>query len=393
MSSFDVLVRKIDDIYDHPNADRLSLVKVLGYEAVTAKAEDGSHRFRKGEYIVYVPEASVVPEDVLKEYGFWNTEKDMGLLAGKKGNRVKAIRLRGVLSQGLVFPTHPDSRDGISEDFSECFNGLVYVRRNGTEIAARLGDDLAEFFEITKYEPPIPVGMSGECVGAFEFAFNYDIENAQNFPGFLDNDEVEATEKLHGTNFRVTYHPVARHPDIFEGCVAVTSKGLGQKGIVFKDNEANANVLYVKMARELDLPAKVRTLGERLGKRIDLFGEIFGVGVQDLHYDTKKAEYRAFDIAIDGRFTGTDDKIALFAELGVERVPVLYRGPWDEAKLVLLRDGKTMLGGSNIREGIVVTATGDQASRLTNETHRLRPILKMVSPDYLTRKGETTEFN
>ena len=69
MSNFEVLVRTIDDIYDHPNADRLSIVKVLGYEAITAKRDDGSHRFEKGEAVVYVPEAAVLPEDVLKDFG------------------------------------------------------------------------------------------------------------------------------------------------------------------------------------------------------------------------------------------------------------------------------------------------------------------------------------
>jgi len=125
--------------------------------------------------------------------------------------------------------------------------------------------------------------------------------------------------------------------------------------------------------------------------KIDLFGEIFGQGVQDLHYGETKPVFRAFDIALDGKFLSTDEKVEMFRLLGVERVPVLYRGPWDRDALVKLRDGKTTLGGKNVKEGIVVTATGDQTKReyLGN---RLRPFLKMINPDYLTRRGETTEF-
>lgn len=102
MSTFEVLIRTVDDVLDHPNADRLSLLRILGYEAIAAKNEDGSHRFSPGEPICYIPEAALVPEDVLKAKGYWNTEKDVGMLAGKLGNRVKAMRLRGILSQGLV---------------------------------------------------------------------------------------------------------------------------------------------------------------------------------------------------------------------------------------------------------------------------------------------------
>jgi RNA ligase (TIGR02306 family) len=390
MSTFEVLVRQVDDVRDHPNADRLSLVRILGYEAISAKLEDGSHRYKAGDTIVYIPEASVVPEDVLKQFGFWDAEKDRGMLAGKGYDRVKAIRLRGALSQGLIFPLRNGGFMGES---------ILFLDRQHLALAVRPGDDVAEFLGITKYEPPIPVGMSGEVAAAYDFALDYDIENWQNFPGFLDNDIVEATEKLHGTCFRVCYHPTARHEEIFEGgCVSVSSKGLGAKGLVFKDNEANAGVVYIRVARELDLPARVRALGERLGVRVDLFGEIFGRGVQDLHYGSDKPTFRAFDIALGGVFVGNDpdsvvNKDMLFAELGVERVPVLYRGPWDEAMLTQHRDGKTTMGGTNIREGIVVTAVGDQGKRETVQGNRLRPTLKMVSPDYLTRKGETTEFN
>jgi RNA ligase (TIGR02306 family) len=106
MANFEVLLRTVDDVIDHPGADRLSIVKVLGYEAITNKRElaDGSlvARYRKGDAIVYVPEATIVPEALLKQYGYWDDEKGKGMLAGKAGDRVKAIRLRKVMSQGLI---------------------------------------------------------------------------------------------------------------------------------------------------------------------------------------------------------------------------------------------------------------------------------------------------
>lgn len=396
MASFEVLVRTIDDVIDHPNADRLSIVKILGYEAITNKREDADGnlvaRYRKGDPIVYVPEAAIIPENLLKQYGYWDDEKQKGMLAGKAGERVKAIRLRGVVSQGLVWPTTDDLDYADGPNAPPVVVGHV-VDNGGVKRTTQVGDNVADFFGITKYEPPVPVGMGGEVAAVYEFAFDFDIENEQNFPGFLDNDEVEATEKLHGTNCRIAYRPGYGHEEMFgsTGQVGISSKGLGAKGLMFKNNETNINNLYVRTLNEIGLIKQIDALGYDRGVKIDLFGEIFGQGVQDLHYGETKPVFRAFDIALDGKFLSTDEKIEMFRLLGVERVPVLYRGPWDRDALVKLRDGKTTLGGKNVKEGIVVTATGDQTKReyLGN---RLRPFLKMINPDYLTRRGETTEF-
>jgi RNA ligase (TIGR02306 family) len=384
VSDFEVLVRQVDDVIDHGNADRLSIVKLLGYEAITAKEEDGSHHFQPGEKVIYVPEAAIVPEALLKERGYWNEEKDIGMLAGKTGTRVKAIRLRGVLSQGLVWKL-------VEGEFEGEFGTYVVDGDRVQEVA--LGDNLADFFGITKWEPPIPAGMDGDVIGAGEFAYNYDIENFQTYPDFLVGQEVEATEKLHGTNFRISYRPGVSYPDLFgEGDVAITSKGMGAKGLVLTNTEKNrVGNLYVRTALELGLIDLIRDLGLRSGEAIDLFGEIYGVGVQDLHYGTTKPDYRAFDMRVNYKFLSPEDKNELLDSLGIQRVPLLYQGPFDLDRLAELRDGQSALGGC-IREGIVVTAMGDQTPRQADFGHSLRPILKMVSPDYLTRKGGT-EFN
>jgi len=410
MSAFEVLIREVDDVIDHPNADRLSILKILGYCAIAAKNEDGSHRFEPGEAIVYVPENAIVPEDVLKEYGYWNEEKDIGMLAGKLGNRVKAIRLRGTLSQGLVLKT--DYRKQAPLTWQEAWGVSRRANPDNGRFAddhpkageiipsmfyGNVGHDVADFLGITKWEPEVPAGMGGEVVAASEFAYNYDIENFQTYPTFLVEDIVEVTEKLHGTNFRISYRPGVENPDLFgEGNIAICSKGLGAKGLCFKNTESN---VYVRAAIELDLIWKLDAVGERLGVPIDLFGEVYGVGVQDLHYGTTKPEFRAFDVRVNGEFLNSPEKAEFFKELGVQQVPVLYRGPFDLDLLTELRDGTTSVNrkmdaqiGPCIREGIIVTAVDSQTPRQADIGHTLRPILKMVSPEYLTRKGGT-EFN
>lgn len=402
MSDFEVPVLMVNEVIDHPNADRLSIVRVRGYESISAKNEDGSHRFAAGEPIIYVPEGAVVPEDHLKLRGFWDDGKDRGMLAGKRGDRVKAIRLRGVLSQGLVWKLGEEEFDGLDGP-NRLGESLGFWCDNGERsVLVSPGQCVADFFGISKYEPPVPTHLAGDCCGVLEAKFEFDIENYQKYPDFLVNDEVEATEKLHGTYCRISFVPGLRHPEMFgeteygRGCVTICSKGMGGQGLVFKNSEANrAKNVYVRVALELDLIAKLERYAfetSAIGHTIHLMGEIFGAGVQDLHYGQKTPTFRAFDITLDGHYLGAADKARAFDRIGVERVPVLYRGPWDLEKLTQLRDGKTMFDGANIREGIVVTAVGSQQKRQADLNHSLRPILKMVSPDYLTRKGETTEF-
>ncbi len=89
--------------------DNLSVVSVDGIEhhIVANRREDGSLRWEVGEPVIYVPEDAVVPEDVLKSRGYWNDEKQIGSLGGKKGNRVKMRRFGPeedrVESRGLLF--------------------------------------------------------------------------------------------------------------------------------------------------------------------------------------------------------------------------------------------------------------------------------------------------
>ena len=92
MSSFAVQVLQLT-ILPHENADVLELAKIGDYLSVVKKGE-----FKTGQLGVYIPEAALVPDDILESMGL------VGKLAGSSHNRVKAARLRGILSQGLVYP-------------------------------------------------------------------------------------------------------------------------------------------------------------------------------------------------------------------------------------------------------------------------------------------------
>lgn len=386
MSNFEVKVRRIDAVEDHPDADRLSIVTILGYRAITAKNEDGSHRFAPGDLIVYVPEGAVIPHDLLKHYGYWNDEKDTGMLAGKQGDRVKIIRLRGVYSQGLVWPIE---------------NGRVWTpsRMEGTKLVRESldvaeGDDVAEFFGITKYEPPIPASMNGDAAGIVEFALNYDFDSIQRWPNFFEKGEpVVVTEKLHGTFTRISYRRHVRDDRLFgpNKNIAVASKGLGAKGIVFIDTEANrAGNVYVRSAVENRLIEKIEKMADEIGcDSLDLFGETFGPGIQKFNYGLSKPAFRAFDLRHDGIYHHHTGMEWAFEQFEIEMVPVLYEGPFHMEVIEKLRDGPIdWEGAKHVREGVVIKHAGNQEAREHNG-ERMRPILKAVSPAYLLKEDGT----
>ena len=346
----------------HPNADRLELARVGDFRCVIGKGN-----FADGDFAAYIPEAAIVPDDVIAEMGL------EGRLAGKKNNRVKAVKLRGVLSQGLVYPI--DGQRIL--DNPEC---LPLVE----------GDDVTDVLGLVKYEPPIPVHMSGQVENYVGKTLKYDIENIKKYPDIFEEGEpVVFTEKLHGT-----WCAISRHD---EDGLRVTSKGLSARGLVFKMNVENKKNLYVHMLYMaldcgdlVDLMEDIRQKYHPVDGRVTIVGEVFGLGVQDLHYGTTGPEFRVCDIWVAGRddshprYLDTKSVLKHLERVGMEYVPVLYEGPFSKEALEEHTSGDTALGGGNIRKGIVIRP---KRERRHDEIGRV--ILKSVSDAYLLRKGST----
>ena len=391
MSTFSCPVVRVAEVIDHPGADRLSIVRLegLGYTCISGKLEDGSPRYKAGDCVVYIPSAAVLPEYLLKEMDFWNTETGKGTLAGANGDRVKPLKLRGVFSEGILLPvdrvngTHFIS-SARSEDAPE-----------GDRVAVEIGQDVGAELGITKWEPPVPVAMAGEVANLFGSTVLYNFERLESVPDMFEpGDPVVASEKLHGTFASIVYEPGLNHAEMFgeHGDIIVHSKGLGSQGLAFKNNAANNGNLYVKALRKLlgdGLEDRFRILATSYaGKRYAILGEIYGKGVQDLAYGTQEPEFRMFDVMVDDLFIPQDELGFDHSLHGIPFAPVLYNGPFNLEALTAVRDGKTTVGGDNIREGIVVRAVGVHRHPVHG-----RRIAKMISPDYLLRKSkDATEF-
>jgi RNA ligase (TIGR02306 family) len=385
MSTFKVTVEQVT-IHPHPNADKLELAQVGLNCAVVGKGQ-----FETGDWAIYIPEAAILPPELIEELGL------TGRLAGRDKNRVKAVRLRGEISQGIV------CRPSVIDDL---FGGKWDHIPMSPASGMREPIDFADVLGITKYVPEIPTQMSGKVYAADRLLRWPDIESIKRHPDIFEPGEpVSVTEKIHGTCFLLTWADLGGGPT--DAHVAVSSKGYGGKGLAIQRDAGN---LYWRAVNAYSLEAFADRASFVIGApTVGLFGEVYGAGVQDLAYDANANKgapgFALFDIAVDygdgiqvfldpETFQATVKRINQelseedVLDEGVNIAPVLYQGPYDEKTLLELAEGKTTLGGGNIREGVVVRPRKEARSAVTGS----RKIGKIVGEGYLTRGGNVTEF-
>lgn len=390
MSTFEVLIRRIAVIEDHPNADKLELVQIGGYRAVVAK---GVHQLN--DFILYVPTDSVFTNLQVAE-----RLHIASYLTGKYKNRVKPIRLRGIVSEGIVLPWRE-----VSDFLTD--TGKVPPLENFYE-----GLDLARLLEIEKYEEPIPIEMTGHVRPWPSFLPHYDVENIkrpESLESVIVGEEIVMTEKLHGTNISI-----AIGPGLDEGEDAFVCS----RRLAIKRSDTN---VYWRAALKYDLitklteytnlirkfaaydlfgnPYDVRklpikeadavieslstALEDRSSPTVSIHGEV--VGVQDLKYGYTNGDvgFYAFDIMVNGEYLDYDEFVIACQYYGIPMVPELYRGPYDYAALEKAAQGPTVVGDTHIREGGVIRPVKERRDR------NGRVQYKFISDAYLLRKGGT----
>ena len=355
MSTFNVDIVELE-IHPHENADKLEVARIGGYTCIVGKGD-----YTSGDKAVYIPEQAILPDDVIEYLGL------TGRLSGKAKNRVKAIKLRGVLSQGLLHP-------------------LTVGRLQGKIFST--GDDFQSMLGITKYVPQIPESMGGDVKNSLGLTINYDIENFKRDPMLIaPGIEMVATEKIHGTwcCFGIT-------EDIAD--TVVTSKGISAKHLSFKlDEGTNASNLYVRKWKEFEDLLRQSALW----KPFYVLGEIYGQGVQDLTYDVEGKDFRVFDIYLGypgaGKYLSWDALVSFCNKIGMKHVPEVEKFTMpdtleernDMFQEISVRN--SLVGGA-MMEGVVIRPVGDD--RYSDMGNRW--IQKYVSDRYLLRKGDVTEF-
>lgn len=330
MSTFKVEVVALPAFEKHPNADRLFVSKVFDYPVIF-NCDNG---YSEGDLVAYIPVDSQVP--MTPDWEFLGDRK--------KDHRIKAKKIRGIFSMGMLMPA-PDG--------------------------AKAGDNVAEQLDIVKYESPEPASMGGDNEKDPGFIPCYtDIEGYRRYSHVISEGEpVILTEKIHGCNARFLWH--SKTDRLWVG---------SRTGIKRED----PNNLWWKVADSYHLREKLKDNPDLI-----FYGEVFGQ-VQDLKYGAEKGEcylrfFDVFDINA-GCYLDFDDAMTAIAKAGLVSAPVLHRGPW-KTDLLELAEGKSTIA-NNVREGFVVRPIGE---RWNDEVGRV--ILKMIGQGYHLRKGKRTEFH
>lgn len=302
----------------HPNADSLSLVRVGDFQCVVRTSD-----WSDGDLAIYIPPDSIAPET--KEFEFLG-----------KHRRIKARKLRGEWSVGLLIPAPAD---------------------------AVIGDDYMERLGVVHYEPEIKGHFStgGENIlipsGFFP---KYDVLNFRKYSDcFEDGEEVILTEKLHGSSCRFV---------CIDDVVYCGSRRFWKK-------EDSNNLWWKVLNQNMVLESWLRH-----NQGLCVYGEVFGQ-VQNLKYGSTDGRifFAAFDILRGNQWLDFDEAHDIGAPL--PWVPLVYRGPFQKKQILEFAEGDSLYPfAQNIREGIVIKPVHE---RTNCKIGRIQ--LKIVSNIYLAK--------
>ena len=357
-------VSAITEIKAIEGADNIELTVVGGWNAITKKGE-----YTVGTKVIVATTDSVIPQDLSDLMGVTSYLR--------KGQRVRTVKLRGVYSECLLIP-------------------FKCLAPKSLEKNVNVGDDMMETLGIFKYEPPVKQiqlasGKKIKYQSNLNFTVYYKFPNLKNVTGmFTEEDNVQITRKLHGTN--------ARFGIVRKNKLSFFDKlkkffGLADQWINYEYVYGSHNVekgsdsqgfystdVWRTSAEEYDIKEKLwaavksRDVAE-IGGGFVLYGEIYGAGIQkNYEYGLKDTRFAAFDLTIDGKYMdpGTTEYI-VEEVLGLPHVTVLYEGLWNQ-------EVQDQFVFNNFIDGTKVPHEGIVIKHVTGERQK---VVKVINPDYL----------
>lgn len=290
-------IQTIEALEPIDGADKIVTARVLGWRVVVKKTD-----FSVGDKCVFFELDSLIPP------GDWNQflrvppegmDAQKALKLKNEPYRLRTVKLRGVVSQGLALPV---------STFPQLVDKVV-------------GEDVTELMGVTKWEMEVPAQLQGLIKGNFpNFLKKTDEERIQANPNCFAElqaaGEVSVTTKMDGSS--VTYY--LRHPVEVSG----VEFGACSRNLDLKDSEGNA---YWNMARKMNLSERMNLWSEAYGD-IALQGELCGPGIQGNKLGLKEPQVFFFNL-----FSITHQKYLSFSQLetfcktfNYQTVPQVYMG-------------------------------------------------------------------
>lgn len=350
--------KKISNIQPIEGADKIELATIDGWNVVVAK--NVGHKV--GDVVVYCEIDSFLP--IEPEFEFLRKSSYRKLPNGMEGFRLRTIKLRGQISQGLIIPLEDAfkvmerrSQDYATKSEIQVIRGLTNLVDNPCNVTGLLG--------ITKWEPPIPANLTGQVKGDFpSFIKKTDEERIQNLTKeYSDWKDIPfyVTEKLDGSS--ATYY-------LNDGEFGVCSRNL--ELIETDDNT------FWKVARQTDIEGKLR----KLGRNIAIQGELIGHGIQKNPYKINGNEVRFFTIFDIDKYQKVDynEFCQIMTELDLSIVPLIdgdFRLPDNPNDLMDLANSHSrmpLVDEDCDMEGVVIRSLDGEIS------------FKVISNEYLLKE-------
>jgi len=397
MSTLLVEICKIDEVTKHPNADRLSIVTIKGWHCIV-----GLNDYNVGDAIIFIPPDSMIPQNVIDDYKLTY----LCSRSTRQHGRVKTVKLRGCISQGLVMPLSILSKD---EPVQLELDGVV------GEITGKVlypgfeyGTNVAELLGITKYEPPEPSfsGMGNPRTSKKkwknpDFDIYTHIENIKHYNTVFElGDAVNITEKIHGTNFRAGvlkchYRGLRWWKWLMVKLFGEYEFIYGSHRVQIAKNASRAKNSYYSEDVYGQI-AKRYQLKDIIPKGYIIYGEIYGKGIQKGYtyglphvFNEYDIDVVFFDVKKDGVYLNYDEFYEFCKERALPKTPILYQGMYPGLDKVkeMTKGNSVLCEEQKMREGVVVK------SYIEENNHNCgRKILKSISEDYLLLK-DNTEFH
>jgi RNA ligase (TIGR02306 family) len=308
-------IRQIDALNPIEGADAIECATIGGWKVVVKKGE-----FSVGDRAVYCEIDSWIPTELAP---FLSKGKEPREFEGIRGERLRTVKLRGQLSQGLL----------LNLDFA--------IPQTNSFVE---GDDVSETLGIVKWERPMNAQLAGMAKGNFPSLIpKTDQERAQNLKKEIAGAaeaglQFEITEKLEGSSMTVY---------LIEDVFGVCSRNL--------DLKETADNTFWQIAREYNIEDKMRIAGLN---NFAIQGELIGPGIQGNIYKLNKPVFMVFDVynINAGSYLTPHDRRALIRVLDIPHAPVLLvdkdLGVGSIDELLQWAEGESKIGKTE-REGIV----------------------------------------
>jgi len=255
-------VRHVRNIQPIEGADLIVKTQVDGWQCITKKGE-----FNVGDFGVYFEIDSFVNAS---DSRFSFLSKQFMNWEGKFGARIRTIKLKGQIAQGLMLPI------SLFGEIQEPFEGM----------------DVTKLLGVEKWEPPIPAQLAGDVVGGVPtFIRKTDEERIQNLidkiSTHIDEQIFEQTVKLDGTSMTVFY--VNKSSNYF------TPNNTGVCGRNWQLRESVGNSLW-HVAKRNNLIDALCNFCEKEGRSLAIQGELIGEGIQGNNECLKGQDFYLFKI-------------------------------------------------------------------------------------------------